>query len=282
MDTSRIVLVPTDFTEASKAALEYAVYYANRMNTLIHLVHIAQRSSLRSNVKSAQEYRKRISEERRKLLQMKNGSGGAFRIKESMIITDLSTAEVLLNYPHNGSILACCVGTAGNKSSDSEGVGANTNKLIREAYFPVMSCRVVKHPIQFRNLLLPIDLSKHTNEKVDLILRFAKEFNSHIHLLAVSEFLEEWTFTKKELLQRLESAASHIRSEGIRCSTEVIRNDYVSNSVVDYAKEINADMLVVMSEHQALLSTLLFGSRTNRVIAMSSIPVISFRRRMDH
>jgi nucleotide-binding universal stress UspA family protein len=158
-------------------------------------------------------------------------------------------------------------------------LGENANKLISNATFPVMTCRTVRHPIRFRNLLLPIDLTRNTHEKIDLILRFAREFDCHIHLLAVSEFLEEWTVTKKQLLRRLEDAADHIRKEGLRCSTEVIRHDYVSNSVIEYAEEIKADALVVMAGKQKPFSKLLFGSRTGKVIAGSTIPVISFRHR---
>lgn len=279
MNFTGLVLVPTDFTEASVAALEYAVYYSNRTNAHIHLIHVANRSLLRKNVADTKEYRLRIRKKQRQLKQMKNASGGAFRISDFLVISDKDTADILLEYKTDMHILACCIGASGNSSSGMNDLGENANKLISNATFPVMTCRTVRHPIRFRNLLLPIDLTRNTHEKIDLILRFAREFDCHIHLLAVSEFLEEWTVTKKQLLRRLEDAADHIRKEGLRCSTEVIRHDYVSNSVIEYAEEIKADALVVMAGKQKPFSKLLFGSRTGKVIAGSTIPVISFRHR---
>ena len=41
------VLVPTDFSEESFAALEYAVFYANRTDSGIHLIHVANRRCLK-------------------------------------------------------------------------------------------------------------------------------------------------------------------------------------------------------------------------------------------
>ncbi len=274
MDRSKLVLVPTDFTKESFAALEYAVYYANRTDAQIHLLHIADRKELRSKVEDVAEYKARINDLKNQLQAFKNKSGGAFRIKEQFIITDKPAADEILHYQTNATIEVCCIGASGSSHSD---LGVNTGRIVREAMFPVMTCRVSKQPIQFKNLLLPIDLSRHTNEKVERILRFAQEFRCHIHLLAVSEFLEELTFSKKELLERLEASAQYFKAAGLRCSTEIIRHDLVSHSVVAYAEEIKADALVVMAEHKSIITSMLLGDRTNKVVANSPIPVISFR-----
>ena len=274
MDRSKLVLVPTDFTRESFAALEYAVYYANRTDAQIHLLHIAEKKELRSKVEDVAAYRNRITDLEQQLKAFKNRSGGAFRITERLVITEKSAADEILHYNTTATIEVCCIGTSGSSHS---ALGANTGRIVREASFPVMTCRYSKHPIQFKNLLLPIDLSRHTNEKVERILRFAQEFHCHIHLLAVSEFLEELTFSKKELLERLEASAQYFKAAGLRCSTEIIRHDLVSHSVVAYATEIKADALVVMAEHKSIITSMLLGDRTNKVVATSPIPVISFR-----
>lgn len=278
MDKGRLVLVPTDFSDESFAALEYAVFYANRTDAQIRLLHIADKEQLRNKIETTAAYKERILEIQESLRNFKNRSGGSFRIQSDLLITKESVSDVILRYASTLPVELCCIGTSGKRSEGSKsGLGANTEKLIKEAAFPILSCR--NHPpiIHFKNILLPIDLTQHTNEKVERIILFARTFNSTIHLLAVSEFLEEFTFSRKELLERLEEAAGFIRGEGIKCYTEIIRYDYVSKSVTDYAEEIHADLLVVMAEQQALISEFIFGSRTNRVVAQSPIPVMSFR-----
>ena len=57
----------------------------------------------------------------------------------------------------------------------------------------------------------------------------------------------------------------------------MIRHDMVSNSILLYADEIDADLLVIMSHAENKFNQLIFGSRINKVISHSTIPVLSFR-----
>ena len=272
------VLVPTDFSEESFAALEYAVFYANRTDSGIHLIHVANREMLRKQGGDVRTYRALLQDIRQQLRTFRNRSGGAFRIHADYKLSEDSVAQTILNYAANFEIELCCIGTSGERSAGHRGgLGLNTGRMINEAGFPILTCRSHPEKIHFRNILLPIDLTRQKKKKVDRIIRFAMRFNSTVYLLAVSEFMEEFSFSRKSLLEKLESAALHIRSQGIKCHTEIIRYDTVSRSVVEYASEIRADLLVVMSEPQSLVTELIFGNRTSKVIAQSPIPVISFR-----
>ena len=112
---------------------------------------------------------------------------------------------------------------------------------------------------------------------MERIIRFAKGFDATIHLVAVSEFLEEFISSKTALEEKMEEAAETIRNHGLKCTTEMIRHDMVSNSILLYADEIDADLLVIMSHAENKFNQLIFGSRINKVISHSTIPVLSFR-----
>lgn len=274
----RRIFVPTDFSKASNAALQYAIYIANRTNAVIDLVHFAKRDDLLQKSEGAAEYKKKLLALEKKLQDMKNKSGAAFRINEVVITTTESVSSEIQDYGLKIHAELACIGTFGSDSKPSKfNLGNNTEKLVRSVDFPVLTCRAVKESINFKNLLLPIDLTKHTHEKVERIIRFAQNFDSTIHLVAVSEFMEEFISSKEELLNRMEEAAETIRKNGLKCTTEMIRHDTVSNSVLLYAQEIDADLLVVMSHAENRFNQLLFGSRINKVISHSPIPVLSFR-----
>ncbi len=274
----RRIFVPTDFSKASSAALQYAIYIANRSNAAIDLVHFAKRDNLLQKSEGTFEYKKKLLALEKKLLDMKNKSGAAFRINAEVITTTESVSSEIQDYGLKIHAELACIGTFGSDSKPSKfNLGNNTEKLVRSVDFPVLTCRAVKEPIKFKNLLLPIDLTKHTHEKVERIIRFAKNLDSTIHLVAVSEFLEEFISSKEELLNRMEEAAETISKNGLKCTTEMIRHDTVSNSVLLYAQEMDADLLVVMSHAENRFNQLLFGSRINKVISHSPIPVLSFR-----
>jgi len=272
------IFVPVDFSKASVAALQYAVYIANRTNSTIDLVHVALRDKLAGKSNSPAEYKQKLKKLEVKLTELKNKSGAAFRIEEEVITTSESVAEFIEGYGAATHTELACIGTSGAASKKSTTkLGTHTEKLVKTADFPVLTCREVKEPLQFKNLLLPIDLTKYTSIKVERIIRFAKAFESTIHLVAVSEFLEEFISSKEELEKKMDEAAEFIRKNGLKCTTEMIRHDTVSNSVLMYAEEIDADLLVVMGHEENRITQLLFGSRINKVITHSKIPVLSFR-----
>lgn len=272
------IFVPVDFSKGSVAALQYAVYIANRTNSQIQLIHFAQRDTLKEKTESASQYKSKLRKLELKLADMKNKSGAAFRIHEQVITTTESISKLIEEYGNEIKAELACIGTYGADSKKSQfKIGNNTEKLVQRANFPVLTCRHVKSPIQFKNLLLPIDLTKYTTFKVERIIRFAKSFESVIHLVAVSQFYEEIISSKSDLEKRMEDAAERIRKSGLKCTTETIRHDLVANSVIMYAEEIDADLLVVVGHEENKISQLLFGSRINKVISHSDIPVLSFR-----
>ncbi len=272
------IFVPVDFSNGSFAALQYAVYIANRTNSQIRLIHFAKREALKEKTESASQYKTKLRKLEAKLAEMKNKSGAAFRIQEQVITTTESISKEIEEYGNGISAELACIGTYGADSKKSQfKIGNNTEKLVQRADFPVLTCRDVKSPIQFKNLLLPIDLTKYTTFKVERIIRFAKSFESVIHLVAVSQFYEEIISSKAELEERMESAAKLIRASGLKCTTETIRHDLVANSVIMYAEEVDADLLVVVGHEENMFSQFLFGSRINKVISHSNIPVLSFR-----
>ncbi len=272
------IFVPTDFSTASAAALQYAIYIANRTNSRIHLVHFANRDSLKGKNDSAAAYKKNLRVLEARLDDMKNFSGAAFRIETHVITTSESISQLIHEYGLEIGAELACIGTFGADSKSTKfNLGNNTEKLVKSVDFPVLTCREVKAPIQFKNFLLPIDLTKYTSEKVERIIRFAKSFDATIHLVAVSEFLEEFISSRSALEDKMEEAAEVIRKHGLKCTTEMIRHDIVSNSILSYATEIDADLLVIMSHAENKFNNLIFGSRINKIISHSEIPVLSFR-----
>lgn len=275
----RRILVATDFTDQSIAALHYATYIANKLNARIDLVHVAEKKMLRDAAEDKSAYKKLLEEIYRKLEKIKTESGAAFRISEHVLLSEVAFYEEIIEYGVEHAFDLCCLGVS---SSLKQQLGDNTEHLVKKADFPILTCREVKEPVQFKNLLLPIDFTEYTSDKVERIINFAKLFDATVHLLAVSEFFEELMRNDSVLKERLDDAAIQMRSAGLKCTTEIIKNDFVNNSITDYAEEIDADLLVIMSKKENRIFELFLGSRINKVIAQSKIPVLSFRPLTEH
>jgi nucleotide-binding universal stress UspA family protein len=157
--------------------------------------------------------------------------------------------------------------------------GSHTARTVRLAPCSVISIKEKRNPVQFKNLLLPLDMSKETTQKVSRIIEWAKAFNSTIHLLSISLFLEGIRHDLKPLKVKLEEAADYIKSQGVKCTKEMVRHESISAAIIEYSEEIEADMIVIMTQEESKLNELFLGSRAKRVIANSKIPVLSLKPR---
>ncbi|MBC8173281.1 MAG: universal stress protein, partial [Chitinophagales bacterium] len=149
MTSGKRVLVATDFTEPSIAALEYAVYIANRTNAGMDLLHIADKNKLRDKIEDRSAYKEKLEQVYTQLEELKVKSGAAFRISEHVIITDENFYDVIIDYGVAHACDLCCLGVS---SSIKHALGDNTEHLVKKADFPILSCRDVKRPVQFKNL----------------------------------------------------------------------------------------------------------------------------------
>jgi nucleotide-binding universal stress UspA family protein len=124
--------------------------------------------------------------------------------------------------------------------------------------------------------VLPLDLTKETREKINKSIEIAKLFGSTIHLVTVLTTDDE--FIVKKLQRQMKQVHDHIAENEVSCTSEFLNNDNVAQSVVDYAKKINADLLMIMTQEETNWTDIMFISSSAQVVINNSeIPVLSIR-----
>jgi nucleotide-binding universal stress UspA family protein len=146
--------------------------------------------------------------------------------------------------------------------------------------------------INLKSLLLPTDFSESARHAFTYALSFAREYKAELHLVhvlevvpmgysgdlfpsAMTEVSKEITgYAEAELGKLAEEARAagvntHIRIERGRPATEIIR----------VAAEDEIDMIVIGTHGRGVLSHVLFGSTTERVVRKAPCPVLICRLR---
>lgn len=78
----------------------------------------------------------------------------------------------------------------------------------------------------------------------------------------------------KDLLDR---AAKRAAEQGITAKTILVDNSFAAEGIVETAKSIGAELIVMGSHGRRGLNRLLLGSQTNNVLAHTNIPVLVTR-----
>lgn len=97
-------------------------------------------------------------------------------------------------------------------------IGSNALRVIREAPCPVITIKGKKHRTGCKNIILPLDLTKETKEKVSKAIEIANLFGSTINLVSVLTTDDEFIVNK--LKRQMNQVHEFIVEHNIPCTIE--------------------------------------------------------------
>jgi nucleotide-binding universal stress UspA family protein len=267
------ILVPIDFSEQSLIALEQS-YNLARLNlaeiTLInvieesfHLPFISKpdTSELESHI--AKELDKLASETMQKM-----------NVRITTIVRHGKVYEEIQKAAQDLNSTFIIMGTTGSIGI-KKFIGSNALRVIREAPCIVITIKGKKHRFGCKNIVLPLDLTKETREKVKKAIEIAKLFGSTIHLLSVQTTDDEFIVNK--LHRQMHQVHEFIKEHDVNCTDKFVQSDDIASSVLKYSNEINADLIMIMTQEENWTDLMFIGSSAQEIINSSDIPVLSIR-----
>jgi len=278
------ILVPTDFKERSMAALEESFNLAKMTGLEITLFH-----SIRDN----QNLFSAFGGERSKSL--KKDYENQLRDDLQQIATDASkksgtTVNAVLSHgkPHDKILKSAhllhskfIVQGFNSESIDdkSSQIGTNALRVIKKSECPVITVKNIHSQDGCRSILLPLDLTQETRQKVGHAVEMAKLFGSTIKVVSVF-----WSTANKDVLTKLnhqmEQVKSFIIKSNLKCTGEIIEKPGGSKTlaplIIDYAaKQKDIDLIMIMTQREAGLFDLFLGSSAQHIISHSPVPVMT-------
>ncbi len=148
-------------------------------------------------------------------------------------------------------------------------------KLVIECASPVL---IVRETFNFdkhlEKIILPIDSSRDTRQKVPWTIEFAKMFpQSHICILGVQT--SNIKSVRNEVRGFVLSVEKFLTQHKLPFTTEFVDTENITTATLDYAKNINADLIVTMVEQEKTITNFLFlGPYSQQMINLSPFPVL--------
>ena len=146
----------------------------------------------------------------------------------------------------------------------------------------------------FKKIVVPVDGSEHALEAVDAAVDIAGKYDSEIFLVNVSrrakytgdidkfaqsEYRQAGSsFVTDELAKNiLENARTRARQAGKSDPKFELREGNVARSIVDFAKEVKADCIVMGSRGLGDIDSMLLGSVSHKVSSLAPCTVVVVR-----
>lgn len=268
------ILVPIDFSDQSMIALGQS-YNLARLTmadlTLINVIDDSYQLPFFSK-KEDKTMERKIQKALEKLAEDTANESG---IRVNILVAKGKVYEEISKAAKKLKCSFIIMGTNGSVGL-KKFIGSNALRVIREAPCPVITIKGKKHRPGCKNIVLPLDLSKETKEKVNKAMEIAVLFGSTIHLVSILTTDDEFIVNK--LKRQMHQVHDHIREHNISCSVEFIHGDDVAEDVVSYAKKIKADLIMIMTQEEANWTDIMFiSSSAQKIINSSEVPVVSIR-----
>ncbi|MBN4051279.1 universal stress protein [bacterium AH-315-M05] len=275
MADQNTILVPIDFSEQSIITLVQSYNLAREINAKITLVNVTEDYGLFNKYiskKEQTEMKKNIEEKLNQLAEEKSKESG---IKINTITAKGKIYAKIVEVADMINATFIMMGTSGSMGI-MKFIGSNTLRVVRESKIPVISIKGKRHREGCKNIVLPLDLTKETREKVSKAIWLSGFYSE-----AVIRILSVSTSTDKYILNRhfrqLKQVKDFIDKKGVECTAETVKKDGRSlvQCILDYANEVEADLIMIMTQQETDITDMFIGSAAQGIINNSEIPVMS-------
>ena len=269
------ILVPIDFSEQSRIALGQSYNLARLTKaslTLIYVVEEPFQLPFRKEKKVDKTFERNIQKELKKLAEETTRDTG---VKTDTMIAHGKVYEEIQNAAKKLKSSFIIMGTNGSAGGFKRFIGSNALRVIRESPCPVITIKGKKHRPGCKSILLPLDLTKETKEKVTKAIVIANLFGSHIYLLSVLDTDDEFIVNK--LKRQMMQVEEFIKKHELSCSHEFVMGNDMSEEIIKYAKRIKADLVMIMTQEEMQWREMFIASEAMEVINGTDAPVLSIR-----
>ncbi|HEY1038877.1 MAG TPA: universal stress protein, partial [Bacteroidia bacterium] len=277
LNASKIV-IPVDFSKTALKAIKHGAYITSLNKGELILLNVQKKNDLIDiilpaiKLKDMSVITKYIQEKMEVLAAEVRKEYG---IKVTPIVSMGSVTSEIVAIADENKAGMIIMGTQGRDSDSSLLLGSNSYRVLAKAHCPVMTVRANTAKIGYGDIVLPIDSSSHTRQKVVPTLKFAEKFASRIHLLGLLGKNETgYKHNLEVIFGQIEKLAD---KSGLKCVTKIVENvEHPGEQTMKYANKTKADLISIMSDQKAGGSVLL-GNYAHEVLNDSKIPVLCFK-----
>lgn len=262
------IIVGTDFSKGSYVALELAVDIANKLECGIKIIWAKREKILMDEEQLtvmthlAEEKLEMLCEQHRPDLHT-----GEIRWE----ICSGRVGAVISRQAHHENAPLIVIGTNGASGFEKYWMGSTAVRIVQEAPVPVLTVRQgYDFHKALERIVVPIRVNINSRQKVPPAAEMARMFGSEIHILGLMDSSDQAPQLRAYMVQ----TAEFLASEGVKFVSSVQHYSNYSDAVLSYADSIKADLVVINTEQDRVVSQFFLGTNAQQIVHNSQVPVL--------
>ena len=260
------VLVPSDMSEASEAALKYAAYLHESFGTEALVLH-THNIELPAYFSSDQ-----IDDIKHQLKQMSSKAEEYIRkhsepllgFSSEISVVEGNPADAIIHASQNPALDLVIMGMHGHGGWERFWMGSVTERVIRRSHLPVLAVRKMPSEAPIQRILCPMNPSEAGKQALEYAAQIGKKLKAHLIVLHVME-------------PGAETLSCPLVEDPIRgsCSIEEVNlKGNAAKSIAEASSELKPDLIVMGAERKSSVMGEFFSSTTSSVMQLAVGPLL--------
>lgn len=275
------ILIPTDFSETANLALEHAVKMARLLDSEITLLHVVSSFAFRVNLPEMEfdetQEAKLAGVIESKLNKIADEISQKEGVKVSTLITSGRVREEVVRVAEEIYADIIILGTHGVSGLREFFMGSNAFRIVSDASCPVLCIQESGHPVGFKNIVVPIDDSFYSREKLGLSIKLARLYKATIHICGLRSHDHNDEEINAKFRMKMKQVDDFLHEQDVEFTLTTLYCENIANATMEYAAEMKADLIIIMNEQEVNSTGFFMGPYAQQVVNHSKIPVISIR-----
>lgn len=268
------IAVPTDFSETANVAIVHAVDIAKRFNAELFLIHVLETGayqgifapSKKSEYVELEHAQQKLQEDANKL-ERETGLSVAQTVVSGRIYEEIVSAA------NEAEVDLLVMGTHGTSGWEEFFVGSNAFKVVTQSSSPVLSIQEAATKTELDSIILPIDSTPESRQKVKYAAAMAKVFGATIHIASL--LTDDEPEIRFDFNKRIKQVTDFFDREAIPFTETTLVGSNLATMTMNFAESKGGNLIVMMTEQESNLTGFLMGPFAQQIVNHSKIPVLS-------
>lgn len=253
-NTNNTILVPFDFSKISLNALKHAIEIAKANQHDITLLHIEENYTNADN----------------ELIILANSHSTASNLRINTLMKEGKVIETIHKVAEDGNYEMIVIGSHGASGWKSLMGGSNASKILKGASYPVFVVKENTPFTAFKNIIMPVDLSIESKQKVTWAVHLAQKFDATIHLIYEEQSDD---FLKIGITGNINQVADILKENNVKYDLHQMDDKTYPGKLYEdalqYADATQADLVLVVSHPEDTILDYVFSSDAENIVNKS-------------
>lgn len=270
---NKTIVVGIDFSDCSINALEHAITIAQKARsgiTMVWVNHLDYSKEIFSVEPKEinKEVENRFNELIKKYKSQLFGQPITYVIRKGKVYKEVCEVSEELD------AFMIVIGTHGSSGFEEFWIGSNANRVISASKRPVITIRGgIDVERNLNKIVMPFDSTKETRQKLPIVALLAKYFNSEVHIVGM--FTSSLDDIRYRIRNYVAQGEDYFKENGVTYTVAFLEADNITETTLNYANKIQANLITIMTEQETDLSNLWLGTYAAQMVNHSPIPVLS-------